>query len=185
MSKGKTLLYALIVVIIGGIGFGLVSHSRLPKEPRGLESVLPDSGDVSLNRIHHVATRGGVKEWMLDAKSAQYEKAGNKTIFKDIFATFFLEDGKAVSLRSPDGVLLTDTGDMEVWGGVEARSGPYQLDTNRICYEHKTRVLSTKTPIVIKGNGLQISGDRMTLDLQTKQVVVWGEVKAVFEKVPL
>jgi LPS export ABC transporter protein LptC len=185
MSKAKTLLYGLIIVLVGGIGFGLVSHSRLREEPRGLESVLPDSGDVSLNRIHHVATRGGVKEWMLDAESAQYEKAGNKTVFKDILATFFFEDGKAVSLSSREGVLLTDTGDMEVWGGVVARSGPYQLNTNRMGYEHKTQVLSTKAPIVIKGNGLQITGDRMTLDLQTKQVVVWGEVKAVFESVPL
>jgi LPS export ABC transporter protein LptC len=182
MSKTKTLLYGLIVVMVAGIGFGLVRHSRLQEEPGGQQSVLPDGGDVSLNRIHHVATRGGVKEWTLDAESAQYEKAGNKTVFKDVAATFFFEDGKAVSLSSRSGMLLTDTGDMEVWGGVVARSDPYQLNTERMGYEQKSQVLSTKTPIVIKGNGLQITGDRMTLDLQTKQVVVWGEVKAVFER---
>ncbi|MBW1859666.1 MAG: LPS export ABC transporter periplasmic protein LptC [Deltaproteobacteria bacterium] len=182
----------MMVVMVAGLGFALMSHSR-PKEeePVSLESVMPKKSDVCLNRIHHVATRDGVihhvatrdgvKEWTLDAESAQYEKAGSKTVFKDISATFFLEGGRDVTLSSRDGVLLTDTKDMEIWGDVVARSGSYQLNTNRIRYDHKAQVLSTKTPIVIKGKGLEITGDRMTFDLQTEHVVVQGQVQAVLE----
>ncbi|MBW1742910.1 MAG: LPS export ABC transporter periplasmic protein LptC [Deltaproteobacteria bacterium] len=182
MSKTRILLYCLIVVMVAGIGFALMSHSRPEeKESVALESVMPEKSDVCLNRIHHVATRDGVKEWTLDAESAQYEKAGSKTVFKDISATFFLEGGRDVTLSSRDGVLLTDTKDMEIWGDVVARSGSYQLNTNRIRYDHKAQVLSTKTPIVIKGKGLEITGDRMTFDLQTEHVVVQGQVQAVLE----
>ncbi len=186
MSKTRIVLYCLVVVMVAGIGFALVSHS-LPKgeEPVALESVMPKKSDVCLNRIHHVATRDGVKEWMLDAESAQYEKAGSKTVFKDICATFFLEGGRAVTLSSRDGVLLTDTKDMEIWGDVVARSGSYELNTNKIRYDHKAQVLSTKTPIVIKGKGLEITGDRMTFDLQTEHVVVQGKVEAVIEDLTL
>jgi LPS export ABC transporter protein LptC len=186
MSKARIVLYCFVVVMVAAIGFGLLSHSRSRKEePVTLESVIPTKSDVCLNRIHHVATRDGVKEWMLDAESAQYEKAGRKTVLKDICATFFLEGGRAVTLNSRDGVLSTNTKDMEIWGDVVARSGSYQLNTDKIQYDHKAQVLSTQTPIVIKGKGLEITGDRMTFDLQTEHVVVQGQVRAVIENFAL
>jgi LPS export ABC transporter protein LptC len=185
MSKVKTLLYCLIGLTVAGIGFGLVSYLRLREEPKALHSVLPEGADVSLNRIHHVATLDGVTQWTLDAESALYEKADNKTVFKEILATFFLEDGNNIGLSSRGGALLTDTKDMEVWGDVVARSGQYELSTDKLCYEHKTHTMFTKTPVVIKGNGMEVTGDSMTFDLQTEQFVVWGRVKAVFESLTL
>jgi LPS export ABC transporter protein LptC len=185
MSKVKTVLYCLIGLTVAGIGFGLVSYLRLRGEAGALHSVLLEGADVSLNRIHHVATRDGVTQWTLDAESALYEKADNKTVFKDILATFFLEDGNNIQLSSRGGALLTDTKDMEVWGDVVARSGQYELSTDKLCYEHKTHTMFTKTPVVIKGNGMEVTGDSMTFDLQTEQVVVLGGVKAVFESLTL
>ena len=181
MSKVKTVLYCLIGLMVAGVGFGLASYHRLREEPRALLSVLPKETDVSLNHIHHVATRDGVKEWTLDAESAQYQRADNKTVFKDILATFFLNDGKTLHLNSRDGVLLTDTKDMEVWGDVVVRGGGYELNADKLRYEYKTQTISTETPIVIKGNGMEITGDSMAFNVQTEQVVVWGRVKAVFE----
>lgn len=181
MSRVKTLLYCLIGLMVAGIGFGLAGYHRLKEEPRALLSVLPKNRDVSLNHIHHVATRDGVKEWTLDAESAQYQRADNKTVFKDILATFFLNDGKTLHLNSKDGILLTDTKDMEVWGDVVVRGGGYELNADKLRYEHKTQTISTETPIVIRGNGIEITGDSMTFNVQTEKVVVWGRVRAVFE----
>jgi LPS export ABC transporter protein LptC len=181
VSKAKTVLYGLIGLMVAGIGFGLVGYHRVREEPKALLSVLPKNTDVSLNRIHHVATRDGVKEWTLDAESAQYQKADNKTVFKDILATFFLNDGKTLHLNSRDGVLLTDTKDMEVWGDVVVQSSLYELNTDKLRYEHKTRTIFTETPIVIKGNGMEITGQGMTFNLQTERVVVRGRVKTLFE----
>jgi LPS export ABC transporter protein LptC len=175
-----------MVLMVAGMGFALVSHFPSEEEEHlTAEPMLPKKSDVYLNGIHHVATRDGVKEWMLDAESAQYEKAGSKTVFKNISATFFLEGGRAVTLNSRDGILSTDTKDMEIWGEVVAQSGSYQLNTNRIHYDHKAQVLSTKTPVVITGKGLEITGDTMTFDLQTEHVVVQGQVEAVLENFAL
>ncbi|UCD87701.1 MAG: LPS export ABC transporter periplasmic protein LptC [Desulfobacterales bacterium] len=185
MSRAKTVVYCLLVLTVAGIGIGLAGYLRLGEEPEALHSVLPKDCDVSLNRVHHVATRDGVKEWTLDAESAQYHKTNNKTVFKDILATFFLEDGNTIRLSSRDGVLLTDTKDMEVWGDVVARSGPYELNTDKLCYKYESHTMFTESPVIIKGNGMEIIGDRMAFDLQTEQVVVWGRVKAVFERFTL
>jgi LPS export ABC transporter protein LptC len=186
MTKARIVLYCLIIIIIAGIGFALVRHSPSgERETLTLESVIPKKSDVRLNRIHHVATRDGVEEWSLDAESARYEKAGGKTVFDGICATFFLEGGRAVTLNSEDGVLWTKTKDMEIWGNVVAQTGPYQLNTNRMRYDHKAKVLSTNTPVFIRGRGMEITGDGMTFDLQTEHVVVQGRVQAVMENFAL
>ncbi len=179
MSKVKIVLYCLIGVMVAGIGFARYHHLR--EEPRALLSLLPKNTDVSLNHIHHVATRDGVKEWTLDAESAQFQRADNKTLFKDISVTFFLNDGKTLHLNGRDGILMTDSKDMEVWGDVVVRNSGYEFNADKLLYEHKSHTISTKTPIVIKGNGMEVTGDSMTFNLQTEQVMVQGRVKAVFE----
>ncbi|HID29336.1 MAG TPA: LPS export ABC transporter periplasmic protein LptC [Desulfobacterales bacterium] len=181
MLKLRTVVYSLIGMMVAGVGFGLIGYHRLKGEPKNLLSVLPKNNDVSLNHIHHVATRDGVKEWTLDAESAQYQKADNKTVFKDILATFFLKHGKSIHLNGRDGVFLTDTKNMEVWGDVVVQSGEYKLNTDKLRYEHKTQTISTETPIVIKGDRIEITGDRMVFNLETEQMVVCGRVEAVLE----
>jgi len=186
MSKvKKRVLCCLIGLIVAGIVLWLASYYRFKEEPRRLVSVLPENMDVSLNRIHHVATRVGVKQWTLDAESAQYQKGDNKTIFKEVSVTFFLKDGKTMHLTSRDGLLLTDTKNMEVWGDVVVRSGPYELNTDKLRYDYKTQSISAEAPIVIKGNRMNLSGDSMTFNLQTEEIVVWGKVRAVFESFTL
>jgi len=181
MSKVKIVRYSLIGLIVAGIGFGLASHYCLREESRDLLSLLPEKRVVSLNHIHQVATRDGVKEWTLDAGSAQFQKADNKTVFKDVSATFFLKNGESVHLNGRAGVLLSDAKDIEVWGDVVVKSGLYELNTDKLRYEHKTRTIFTETPIVIKGNGMEITGQGMTFNLQTERVVVRGRVKTLFE----
>ncbi|MCK4390738.1 MAG: LPS export ABC transporter periplasmic protein LptC [Desulfobacterales bacterium] len=179
MSRVKIFLCCLICLMVAGIG--LVGYQRLREEPRAFLSVLPEKKEVSLNHIHHVATRDGVKEWTLDAGSAQYEKGDGKAVFKDIVATFFLDDSKTIQLNGAEAVLLSNTSDMEIWGDVVVQSGRYEFNTENLRYEHKTRTISTETSIVIKGNGMEIRGDSMIFNLQTEQVVVCGRVKAVLE----
>jgi len=181
MSKIRKVLFCFICLMIGGLGVGLISYHHLRKEPEALLSVLPKH-DVSLNRIHHVATRDGVKEWVLDAESAQYQKEEGKAIFKDISATFFLRDGKTIRLTSRDGLLLTDTKDMEVSGDVVVRSGLYGLTTEKLHYNHKNRSISTNSPILIKGEGISLTGRSMIFYFDTEQALVRGGVEAVLEK---
>jgi len=181
------MLCCLIGLIVAGIGIGVVSYLRFREAPKALFSALPKDMDLSLNHIHHVATRDGVKEWVLDADSAQYQKADNKTVFKNVSATFFLKDGKTIHLTGQDGVLLTDTKDIEVAGHVIVRSGPYKLNTDRLHYEHKTQTIFTDTPIAVtvKGNHMALTGDSLTFNLQTGQTVVRGKVRAVFKNFSL
>jgi LPS export ABC transporter protein LptC len=184
-SKNHVILLCLVGLILAGIGAGLIREQHLSKGPDDLVSILPTSEDVSLNRIHQVATRDGVKEWMLDATSARYDKAENKAVLKDLSATFFLKDGRKIHLTSRHGVLLTDTKDMEVSKDVVVRSGPYELETERLFYDHKHRSISTDVPIIVRANGVRVTGKSMLFSLDTERAVLTGAVEAVFENWPL
>jgi LPS export ABC transporter protein LptC len=98
-----------------------------------------------------------------------------------VAATFFLKDGGQVQLTSRYGVLLTDTKDMEASKDVVVRSGPYELKTERLFYNHENRSISADAPIVVKGNGVKMTGETMLFSLKTERAVLRGAVEAVFE----
>jgi LPS export ABC transporter protein LptC len=181
MSKIHAILLCLVGLIVAWVAAGLIRGQHLSKGSDDLVSTLPTSEDVSLNRIHQVATRDGVKEWMLDATSARYDKAENKAVLKDVSATFFLKDGRKIQLTSRHGMLLTDTKDMEVSKDVVMRTGPYELETERLFYDHEHRSISTDVPIIVRGNGVRLSGKSMLFSLDTGRAVLTGAVEAVFE----
>jgi LPS export ABC transporter protein LptC len=107
--------------------------------------------------------------------------AGNKTVIKEVSATFFLTDGKKAHLTGRSGVFFMDTKDMELSGDVVVRSGQYELRTAKLSYDHKSRSISTDTPILVKGEGIHLTGHSMIFSLNTEEVLVKGSVEAVFE----
>jgi len=179
MTKVHKVLLYFISLALTGLGVGLVHH-HMRKDPNVLLSALPQDRDVCLKSIHHVATRDGVKAWTLDADSAQYQKAMNKSVFRDISATFFFKGGKTLHLTSRDGVLFTDTKDLDVSGDVIVRSGSYELKAEKLHYDYNGQSISTTTPISMKAQGILLTGQRMALYCNANQALVQGGVKAVF-----
>lgn len=167
--------------MLTGLVVGLVRFHDLKKDPEAALALLPEDSDVSLNKIHHVATRDGVKEWTLDADSVRYKKSENKSILKGVKITFFLKNGESVHVTGDDGVFLTDTKNMEISGNVVVRNGSNEMKTERLRYDHKNRSVSADTPIVVQGDGIRLTGNNMVFSFDSEQATVWGDVDAVFE----
>lgn len=178
MSKVRLVLICLIGLMLVGFTVGVLSYRRIRTEPAEMGSSLGAETDVTLNRVHHASNRDGAREWTLDAESAEYIKDQNKTVFKSVFATFFLNNGQKVSLAGKEGVLFTDTKDIEVWGDVIVRSGPYVLETQKLCYDHEKKVLYTDTKISVRGEGMYLDGDALSLHFGAHEAVVTGHVEA-------
>ena len=168
-------------LLLIGLAAGWLKYQRIKKEPETALAFLAKKSNVNLNTIHHVATRDGVKEWMLDAQSVEYQAAGKKTILKGVSVTFFLEDGKILYLTGNDGILFTSSKNMELSGNVVVKSGSHKLKTEELYYDHKTRSVSTNTPVMVKGDGVWLSGNNMKFSFEDQQGAVWGNVRAVFE----
>ncbi len=185
MFRVRTILFCLIGLMLGGLALGLVRFRDLKKNPEAVLALLPENSDVRLNNIHHVATRDGVREWTLDAESVRYKKSENISVFKDVIVTFFLKNGEAVQVTGNDAVLLTDTKNMEISGDVVVRNGSNQMETQRLLYDHDNRSIFTDTPIIVRADGIRLTGNNMVFSLANEQVTVWGDVDAVFENVSM
>jgi lipopolysaccharide export system protein LptC len=55
------------------------------------------------------------------------------------------------------------------------------LKTERLFYNHESRSISTDVPILVKGNGVKVTGESMLFSLNTERAVLRGAVEAVFE----
>jgi len=177
--KGKTILYGLLGLSVVGLGIAFIVYDWVKKDPMEALSAVAANQDLSLNHVHHVASRDGKKEWALDAESAQYQRQDHKTVFKEIAATFFLKSGKEVHLTGRDGILLTDSKNMEVSGGVVLKSGLYELNTEKLVYNEGAKTISAETPIKMTGKVISLRGDQLVFNLRTEKLIVSGGVKAV------
>lgn len=173
---GGALLLAVAAAIVMTGGDRTGEESDTPGLP-----ALP-SQDLTLNNIHHVATQDGVTEWTLDAESAQYQRTEKKTVFRAVTATFFLKGGHKVHLQGDDGILMTETKDMQVSGHVVLDSGAYRLNTEKLTYRHGDRTISTETPVTIKGKLMTAAGGTMSFGLDSESLVLSDGVEAFFSE---
>lgn len=115
-KKLTRLLISIIFVTLAVILAVFIGYRRILNEPEKIISSLESKANISIDNVHQIATRDGKKEWSLDAASAQFMEQNNQAIFKKLSVIFFLEDGGKIYLTADNGVLNTDSNDMEVAG---------------------------------------------------------------------
>ena len=77
----KRLRSFLGIIILGSLAMVAILMWRTMAPPPEKKIPMPDSqADLKLDRVHYTETREGVKEWELEATSAQYFKGESRTI---------------------------------------------------------------------------------------------------------
>jgi len=181
-KKIKMFLLATILITLGGvigIYIGFRQDSKISESVP--ESVEPDA-TLSVGKIQQTATRKGKKEWSLEANSAHYIKDMNQMVLKDLTVTFFLKDNSEVILVADQGILETDSNDIEVSGNVMVNNNEYRLLTEKLSYAHKRRILYSQVPVTLSGTSTQIVADSITFDLNSKKLTLEGSVEATIAK---
>ena len=167
-----------MLVAIGIIGAVFIGYRSVATAPEQLLSSIKDGADLSLGKIRQTATRDGKKEWSLEAGSAHYIENDKKAVLKDLLITYFLKDNSEVYLQAEEGILQTDTNDIEFSGHVVIRNEDYQLRTNRLSYEHERRVIFSNEPVQVSGKSVKLSAQSLKYDLNLNKIVLTGNVEA-------
>ncbi len=180
ISVSKKLRAALIVVmitILGGVTAIFLTY-RAPEPTQEAEITPADTGaDISIGKIHHVSTKDGVVQWSLDAKSAQVVEKGQKVILQDIAVTFFMDDGQKAYLTADRGYLRASTNDIDVMGNVMLRYQDFTLETDRLRYRHKKRLVFTQTPVLISDDLSHLMADSLYFDLNANTTHFNGNIE--------
>ncbi len=180
MRRFRSLLGILILGSLVGVG-ALAWYTVSP--PGGkkvtLQTTAP-AADLKLDRLRYTETREGVKEWELEAASAQYFKEEGTVVFEKVKATFFGKNQEIYKLEGEKGKLNTQTKAIEAFDGVKMESSDgYRLETRTLCYLADKKELSTPDPVEINGPQGQITGIGLTVDLKHQKMRILKQVTTI------
>lgn len=177
-----TMFLVFGVVLTVFIGYRTVSN---PQE-MFLSSLIQDDATIAIDRVHQTSTKNGIKEWSLDARSAQFIEKDRQAVFDDLSVTFYLENDHSVNLSANKGYLNTDTRDIRIDGDVIADDGEFKILTDTLNYEHKRRVIIAVKPVQILGSTFRLNADSALYDLNSQQTTFDGSVEGtIFDKINL
>ena len=181
LKKHKKLtifLVLVMVVTIGIVAAVFMGYRRVASAPEQLLSSIKEGANLSLGKIRQTATRDGKKEWSLEAGSAHYVENEKKAVLKDLFITYFLKDNREIYLEAEQGILKTDTNDIEFSGNVVIRNEGYRLKTRRLSYEHERRLIFTNDPVKVSGEAVNLSARSLEFNLNQNTILLSGHVQA-------
>jgi len=181
-KKMRFIVLAVILVTVGTVVSVFIGYQRVSNVPDLLLDSIKDGANLSLGKIRQTATRDGIKEWSLEAGSALYIKNEKKAVLKDLFITYFLKDRSEVYIEAEQGILQTDTNDIEVSGNVVIRNESYQVKTRRLIYEHERRLIISNDPVYISGDDVELSAATLKYDLNANKIVLTGNVEAAIAR---
>ena len=171
------ILSAVVMIVSVFIGYRQVATA-----PELLITSIKEGANLSLGKIRQTATRDGRKEWSLEADSANYREADNKVDLKNLSVTYFLEDNREVYLKADQGILLTDTNDIEFSGNVVIRNEAYQMKTEHLNYKHDRRIIICDQSIHIWGQDGELMAASATYDLNADKISLKGNVVATVSR---
>jgi LPS export ABC transporter protein LptC len=184
-KKPRKIKFILLATIVIGLGTVVAIYIGFRSESKVLrpvaESDEPDA-TLSIDKIHQTATRDGEKEWSLEASSGHFMDETRQLILKDVRVTFFLKDKSEIELSADQGILKTDSNDMEVSGHVVVKNKEYMLLTENLSYDHNQRVLYAKTPVTISGSSAQVAAESLRFDLDAKKLTLEGGVATTIDE---
>lgn len=177
-----TLFLVFGVVITVFIGYRTVSK---PQELI-LSSLIQDDATIAIDRVYQTSTKNGIKEWSLDAVSAQFIEKDRQAVFDELSVVFYMENDTSVKLSANQGYLNTDTRDIRVDGDVIADDGEFKILTETLNYEHEGRVLVTTKPVQVLGGTFRVNADSASYDLTSQRTTFDGKVEGtIFDKIKL
>lgn len=172
----KLFLISIIFITFCGIIAVFVKYRHVSDKKDKLVLNIKNKANISLGKIHQTATRNGITEWRLDAASVDYTVKKNQAILQDLYVTFYLKDNTEIYLTANQGILKTDSNDIEVFGNVVVKNENYSLKTETLHYQHNGRIIYSKVPVVITGNSIDLVADSMSLNLNTNKTLLEGQV---------
>jgi LPS export ABC transporter protein LptC len=180
MKRFRSLLGMVILSCLGGVGL-LAWYTITP--PKGKTTPLPEPtsvADLKLDRLRYTETREGVKEWEIEAASAQYFKEEGTILFDKVRATFFEKNQEAYFLEGEKGRLNTQTKAIEAFDGVKLKSNRgYQMTTRSLRFQTDKREFSTPDAVEMSGPDGTITGTGLIVNLDQERMKILNQVTMI------
>jgi len=184
----RTMLGLVLVLAVGAVGVQLV-RSQWAQHLRSLRSQELDFLPQVAQRIQNfrrVKMEGDRKVWEVAAREAQYYEEDRQIVVDGPEVSFFVKDDQGVvSVKGKQGKILLDGREMDrvdLEGDIELRFQDYLVKTDKAFYQRADDSVVSPGAVVVTGDGLSLSGERMTVEMGSQRVRVEGKVRTVLER---
>ena len=165
------------VILLGTAAAVVVGTYRLSPVKKPSAPAAADSGSMLIEGIQQTAARDGLTEWILKARSGRLLQAEKKFLLTEPYVTFFRSDGQTFFLSAANGVVATDSHDMEAEGDVVIWNDRYRIRTEQIRYSHADRVIASDRPVSIAADRRKMTAAAGSVDLKANRVRLEGDVR--------
>ena len=178
-SKGKLAQFFVVVVIIGlslflAAGIWKGKSSKVQQE---VQQESPADAEMKLTDMEFTEMQEGKRFWTLRALEAKYFQDQQRTLLQAVRLTFYTEKGEEIHVQSREGVLHTETKDIELMGDVRAElPNQYVATMPTANYSHAEGIVKSDDPVHVSGPGLELDGNRWTYKMADHVAKVNGNV---------
>jgi LPS export ABC transporter protein LptC len=183
----RNVLGLVVLVAVGAVGVQL-GRNLWAQHLRSLRTSALDFLPEVAQRIQNfrrVKMEGDRKVWEVAAKEAQYFEEDQQIVVRDPVVSFYLKgDQGAVSLKGNEGKIVLSGREMQrvdLTGEIELRFRDYLVKTDHATYAQDTDTVVTPS-VAVTGDGLDLHGSRMTVEMATQRLRVEGAVETVLQR---
>jgi LPS export ABC transporter protein LptC len=172
----RLILFAVVLLLAGGgwlLGRTLWQRRAEDLAQQALD-LLPQVAQ-RIKDFHRVKVDGGRKVWEVAAKEAQYFQEDQLVVVKQPLVSFYVKDGRVVSLRGDEGKVMLGKRDLqqvEVSGGIEVDLGAYALSADYARYEREPGVIIAPGDVHIRSDDLDLHGRDMRIDVEQQRLTL-------------
>lgn len=136
--------------------------------------------EQSINGFHMLEAQAGQKDWELWSETATSYKDTGELKLKKVKALFPGGDkGVSFTVTGQEGRVDTKTKNLMIEGEVVTESSNgYVIKTQDVDYISTERILRTKSPVDVDGEGLKLKGVGMEARLKNSTILVQNDIKA-------
>jgi LPS export ABC transporter protein LptC len=179
----KQLLLFLMLGLFVFLSFSLFSGLK----KRNVSTVFEYDGgkaDIGISRFSFVQTHEGRPEWALRAEHAEMFEKEQKATMRNVAVTIQTQNGLPLELEGDEGIIDTAKKDFSLRNKsalMEIVLGDgYVVKTSGLKWTNGSRALATDGKATISGPHVEVEGTGLRWYLDKQELVVSGNVKAVF-----
>ncbi len=178
----RVLAILLLCVLAAGAGIVFFIPAMM-NAPQSVTNFHIDSeAALKLGAMKQISKKNGITEWELEAATATLAKERNQAILTRVHVVFHTRHEDTVVLTSDQGILDTETHDMDFTGNVVVQHQTYTLKTDKLHYKKKPHIIHADTKVWLETADAAMEADTMEFSINDNQIILQGQVKGTFSE---
>jgi LPS export ABC transporter protein LptC len=158
-------------------------QQEIKKNPRKILDYLPESA-LHMKDFHRAKVENGRKIWELFGDEANYYKEQKEAVIKKPRFYYYDKKGEVIETTGDQARIYLNEKElerMELSGGIQVTFQGYLLKSEQANYLATKDQIELPTRTTVTGEGMQLEGSRMEVEMESKKIRLIENVKTKME----